>query len=52
MLSGLIVPSIAFLDRSDRFNVVMFRDAIDLDHAFGAPIHDCDITIVSSGANG
>jgi RES domain-containing protein len=49
-LQGLIVPSVAFLDQPDRFNVVVYRDAIDPDIVFGAPVHEGDITIVSSGS--
>lgn len=49
-LQGLIVPSVAFLDHHDRFNVVVYRDAIDPAVAFGDPVYDCDITITSAGA--
>lgn len=48
-LQGLIVPSVAFLDRLDRHNVVVYRDAIDLAQVFGPPIHAGDLTIASLG---
>ena len=49
-LQGLIVRSVAFLDQPDRFNLVVYRDAIDPDTVFGVPQHHADITIVSSGS--
>jgi RES domain-containing protein len=49
-LEGLIVPSVAFLDQPDRFNVVVYRDAIDPAVAFGTPVHDGDISLVATGA--
>lgn len=49
-LQGLIVPSVAFLDQTDRYNVVVYRDAVDPATVFGQPIHEADITIVSAGA--
>ena len=49
-LQGLVVPSVAMLDRPDQYNVVVFRDAIDLDTCFGTPVHIEDIVIAASGA--
>lgn len=49
-LQGLVVPSVAFLDDPARYNLVVFRDAIDPFEIFGTPIHVRDITIVSPGA--
>ncbi|HEU0236189.1 MAG TPA: RES family NAD+ phosphorylase [Candidatus Limnocylindrales bacterium] len=49
-LQGLIVPSVAFLDQPERFNMVVYRDAIDPAVVFGTPVHERDITIVSSGS--
>jgi RES domain-containing protein len=49
-LQGLIVPSVAFLDRQDRYNVVVYRDAIDPARVFGPPVHEGDLTIASPGA--
>lgn len=49
-LQGLIVPSVAFLDRLDRHNVVVYRDAIDPARVFGTPVHERNITIASPGA--
>ncbi len=36
-LQALIVPSAAFLDQHERFNVVIYRDRIDLRSTFGKP---------------
>jgi hypothetical protein len=49
-LQGLIVPSVAFLDRPDRFNLVVYRDAIDLESAFGTPTFEMDIVLTADGA--
>ncbi len=49
-LQGLIVPSVAFLDDHDRFNVVVFRDAIDRSAAFGVPVPVMDIVLDAAGA--
>ena len=49
-LQGLIVPSVAFLDDHARFNVVVFRDAIDLAVVFGKPVFVMDIVLDAAGA--
>jgi RES domain-containing protein len=49
-LEGLIVPSVAFLDQPNRFNVVVYRDAIDPTVVFGTPVHDSDISLIATGA--
>jgi RES domain-containing protein len=49
-LQGLVVPSVAFLDDHSRFNVVVFRDAIDPAVAFGAPTFVMSITLEATGA--
>jgi len=49
-LQGLIVPSVAFLDHHDRFNVVVYRDAMDPVAAFGTRIHEIDMLLVAAGA--
>ena len=49
-LQGLIVPSVAFLDQHARFNIVVYRDTIDVATAFGSPIHELDIVLAASGA--
>ncbi len=48
-LQGLLVPSVAFLDRPDRFNVVVYRDAIDPATVFGQPAFDFAITLAADG---
>lgn len=48
-LQGLVVPSVAFLDRPDRFNVVVYRDAVDPAMVFGPPVFDFDITLAADG---
>jgi RES domain-containing protein len=49
-LQGLIVPSVAFLDDHTRFNVVVFRDAIDPTRSFGAPVSVLQIELDATGA--
>jgi RES domain-containing protein len=48
-LQGLIVPSVAFLDRKDRFNMVVYRDRIDPGTAFRTPVWELDIALVAAG---
>ena len=48
-LQGLVVPSVAFLDRPERFNVVVYRDAVAPAAVFGAPEHALDITLDATG---
>lgn len=49
-LQGLVVPSVAFLDDHARFNVVVFREAIDLATAFGRPMFVMDLVLDATGA--
>jgi RES domain-containing protein len=49
-LQGIIVPSAAFLDDHARFNVVVYRNAIDPGVAFGAPVFVMRIVLDASGA--
>ncbi len=49
-LQGLLVPSVAFLDRPDRRNLVVYRDRIDLATVFGLPAHVRDIVLEAGGA--
>jgi RES domain-containing protein len=49
-LQGLLVPSVAFLDRPDRANLVIYRDRIDLAAAFGEPVHIRDLVLEATGA--
>jgi RES domain-containing protein len=48
-LQGLIVPSVAFLDRKDPFNMVVYRDAIDPATTFRTPVHELDIILAAAG---
>lgn len=48
-LEAIVVPSVAFLDQHDRFNVVVYRDAIDLSSAFSAPAFELDIVLRAAG---
>ncbi len=48
-LQGLVVPSVAFLDRHDRFNVVVYRDAVDPAVVFDTPEFDCNMTLAAEG---
>lgn len=48
-LQGLIVPSVAFLDDRARFNLVVFRDAIDPRATFGTPVFVMRITLEALG---
>ncbi len=48
-LQALLVPSVAFLDRRQRPNVVVFRDRLDPGSAFGKPVHVRDIVIEAAG---
>lgn len=49
-LQALLVPSVAFLDRPDRHNFVVYRDRIDVTTAFGVPVHVRDIVLEADGA--
>jgi RES domain-containing protein len=49
-LEALVVPSVAFLDQHDRFNVVIYRDAIDPAAVFGPPSFELDIVLGAGGA--
>ena len=49
-LQGIVVPSVAFLDDHARFNVVVYRDAIDPGRAFGAPVFVMGIVLDALGA--
>lgn len=51
-IQALIVPSVAFLDRLDRFNVVVYRDRIDLRAVFGEPAHVRDFVLDAVGTSG
>lgn len=48
-LQGLIVPSVAFLDRPDRFNLVVYPEAIDVASNFGTPTFEMDIVLAADG---
>ncbi len=48
-LQALIVPSVAFLDRRDRPNIVVYRDRIDPRKVFGRPVHRRDIVLEATG---
>ena len=48
-LQGLVVPSIAFLDRRDRPNLVVYRDRIDPSEVFGRPVRVRTIAIEAAG---
>jgi len=48
-LQGIIVPSVAFLDDHARFNVVVFRDAIDPGRAFGSLVSVMEMVLSASG---
>lgn len=48
-LQGLVVPSIAFLDRQDRPNIVVYRDRIDPPAVFGRPVRVRSIAIEAAG---
>jgi|SRR5579862_1158415 len=49
-VQGLIVPSVAFLDDPDRFNLVIFRDSVDPVAAFGASMFVMRIALDATGA--
>lgn len=49
-LQGLVVPSVAFLDDLDRYNLVVFRDAVDPAVAFGPPPDVMDVVLQGAGA--
>jgi RES domain-containing protein len=49
-LQGLIVPSVAFLDQPDRFNLLVYRDAVDVNTAFGSPTFELDIVLAAPGS--
>lgn len=49
-LQGLVVPSVAFLDDPNRFNVVVFRDAIDPARSFGTPALVMHLSVEATGA--
>lgn len=48
-LQGLVVPSVAFLDHHERYNVVIFGDRIDSRSTFGMPAHLGDLVIEGVG---
>jgi hypothetical protein len=48
-LQALIVPSVAFLDRPERFNVVAYRDRIDPAVVFTAPVFVREIVLEGTG---
>lgn len=48
-IQALIVPSVAFLDRMDRYNVVVYRDRIEPGAAFGRPEHLSDLVLEEAG---
>jgi RES domain-containing protein len=49
-LQAVVVPSVAFLDQHDRFNIVVYRDAIDPAVVFGPPSFELDILLGAGGA--
>jgi RES domain-containing protein len=48
-LQALVVPSIAFLDRRDRPNLVVYRDRVDPATVFGRPVRVRTIVIEAAG---
>jgi hypothetical protein len=48
-LQGLVVPSVAFLDRPDRPNIVVYRDRVDPAAVFGTPAFVRDIVLAGRG---
>ena len=50
-LQGLLVPSVAFLDRPDRHDTVVYRDRVDPAVVFGSPTHVRDIVLEATGSD-
>jgi RES domain-containing protein len=48
-VQALLVPSVAFLDQPDRFNVVVYRDRIDPAAVFGTPVLMRDLVLEAIG---
>ncbi|CAN5583622.1 hypothetical protein BH23CHL8_BH23CHL8_24970 [soil metagenome] len=44
-LQGLLVPSVAFLDRPQRHNMIVYRDRVDPATAFAAPVFVRDLVL-------
>ncbi|MDQ3552974.1 MAG: RES family NAD+ phosphorylase [Chloroflexota bacterium] len=50
-VQALIVPSVAFLDRPDTYNLIVYRDRIDPEVAFGQPKHVRDFVLDARGGS-